>query len=67
MDTGLLAIDDIDLAAAQFLELASGSCFKLRLFGGMELPPSETEMERIVNGAVRTFMAAYGVSQPQKP
>lgn len=65
MATGLLEIDDIDLAAAQFLELSSGPFFKLRLFGSMDGPPSEPEMERVVNGAVRTFMAAYGVRQSE--
>ncbi|TCL69578.1 TetR/AcrR family transcriptional regulator [Rhizobium sp. BK251] len=56
---GRVAIDDIDLAARQFLELSSGSFFKLRLFGAME-PPSREEMHRVVHGAVRVFMAAYG-------
>lgn len=56
---GRLAIDDIDLAARQFLELSSGSFFKLRLFGAME-QPSREEMHRVVHGAVRVFMAAYG-------
>jgi len=66
MTTGLLDIDDIDLAAAQFLELSSGPFFKLRLFGSMDGPPTEAEMERVVNGAVRTFMAAYGARQPER-
>lgn len=66
MATGLLDIDDIDLAAAQFLELSSGPFFKLRLFGSMEGPPTEAEMQRVVNGAMRTFMAAYGTRQPAK-
>lgn len=58
---GRLKIDDIDLAAGQFLDLASGSFFKYRLFGSMERPPSREEMERVIRGAIHVFMAAYGV------
>ncbi|WP_326885709.1 TetR/AcrR family transcriptional regulator [Rhizobium beringeri] len=57
---GRFEIDDIDLAAGQFLDLASGSFFKLRLFGSMEEPPSRDEIERVIRGAIRVFMAAYG-------
>ncbi len=61
VDAGKLDIADIDLAAAQFLDLSSGSFFKFRLFGSMEKPPSRQEAERVINGAVRMFMATYGV------
>ncbi|CAN7223355.1 TetR/AcrR family transcriptional regulator [Pararhizobium sp. LjRoot235] len=57
---GSLNIDDIDLAAGQFLDLASGSFFKLRLFGTMETAPRPEEIDRVISGAVRVFMAAYG-------
>ncbi|TDK39495.1 TetR/AcrR family transcriptional regulator [Rhizobium deserti] len=57
---GALSIDDIDLAAGQFLDLASGSFFKLRLFGTLEATPPREEMDRVIHGAVRVFMAAYG-------
>jgi AcrR family transcriptional regulator len=63
---GRLKIDDIDLAARQFLELCSGSFFKLRLFGAMETPPSHEEMNRVICGAVRVFLAAYDVRE-EKP
>lgn len=63
---GKLKIDDIDLAAGQFLDLASGSFFKFRLFGSMEQPPSMAEMERVISGAIRVFMAAYGVKQTER-
>src|SRR6478752_1730640 len=36
VQTGQLQIEDIDLAAGQFLDLSSGSFFKFRLFGSME-------------------------------
>jgi AcrR family transcriptional regulator len=57
---GNLNIDDIDLAAGQFLDLSSGSFFKLRLFGTMETAPPPEEIDRVISGAVRVFMAAYG-------
>ncbi|NLS05373.1 TetR/AcrR family transcriptional regulator [Rhizobium sp. P32RR-XVIII] len=63
VDAGKLKIDDLDLAAGQFLDLASGSFFKFRLFGSMPEPPSKLEMERVISGAIRVFMAAYGVSR----
>jgi AcrR family transcriptional regulator len=59
--SGQLNIDDLDLAASQFLDLASGGFFKLRLFGTMETAPSHQEIDRVISGAVRVFMAAYGV------
>jgi AcrR family transcriptional regulator len=66
VQAGKLKIDDIDLAAGQFLDLASGSFFKFRLFGSMEHPPSMAEMERVISGAIRVFMAAYGVTQSER-
>jgi AcrR family transcriptional regulator len=63
VEAGKLAIDDIDLAAAQFLDLSSGSFFKFRLFGSMEHAPPRHEVERVINGAIRVFMAAYGVNR----
>lgn len=38
MADGKLEIDDLDLAAGQFLDLSSGTFFKLRLFGSMDEP-----------------------------
>ncbi|MGO8381581.1 TetR/AcrR family transcriptional regulator C-terminal domain-containing protein, partial [Rhizobium ruizarguesonis] len=57
---GALEIDDVDHAAGQFLDLASGSFFRLRLFGSMEEPPPRDDIERVIRGAIRFFMAAYG-------
>jgi AcrR family transcriptional regulator len=59
---GTLEIDDLDLASGQFLDLASGSFFKFRLFGTMPQPPSRQEIERVIRGAIRVFMAAYASS-----
>jgi AcrR family transcriptional regulator len=66
VEAGKLKIDDIDLAAGQFLDLAGGSFFKFRLFGSMEHPPSMAEMERVITGAIRVFMAAYGVDKADR-
>ncbi|KQY34255.1 TetR family transcriptional regulator [Rhizobium sp. Root483D2] len=59
VDIGSLTIDDLDLAAGQFLDLSSGGFFKLRLFGTMETAPPPEEIDRVIGGAVRVFMAAY--------
>lgn len=56
---GVLDIDDLDLASGQFLDLASGSFFKFRLFGTMPEAPSRQEIDRVIRGAIRVFMAAY--------
>lgn len=63
VDIGSLEIDDFDLAAGQFLDLSSGGFFKFRLFGTMETAPPPEEIDRVISGAVRVFMAAYGVRQ----
>ncbi|EJL48561.1 MULTISPECIES: TetR/AcrR family transcriptional regulator [unclassified Rhizobium] len=63
VEAGRFEIDDIELAARQFLELCGGSFFKLRLFGDMDAPPPREEMDRVVNGAIRVFTAAYGVKK----
>ena len=60
VDAGALVIDDIDLASGQFLDLASVSFFKFRLFGTMAEAPSHEEISRVIKGATRVFMAAYG-------
>lgn len=56
---GVLDIEDLDLASGQFLDLASGSFFKFRLFGTMPEAPSRQEIDRVIRGAIRVFMAAY--------
>ncbi len=63
VEAGRFEIDDIELAARQFLELCSGGFFKLRLFGDMDAPPPREEVDRVVNGAIRVFIAAYGAKK----
>lgn len=62
-EAGGVEIQDFDLAARQFLEMASGGYFKLRLFGDMDAPPSADEIDYVVRGAVRVFLAAYGTER----
>lgn len=64
VEAGTLDVEDADLAARQFVDLASGSFFKQRLFGEMVQAPDNAEIERIVDSAVRVFMAAYAARRP---
>ncbi len=56
---GELNIDDLDLAADQFAELCKADLFPRWVFN---IDPSFTEeqIERVIAGAVKTFMARYG-------
>jgi AcrR family transcriptional regulator len=60
VEAGELVIDDVELAAGQYIDLVSGGYFKVRLFGTMEDAPSGEEIHRTIQGAVKVFMAAYG-------
>jgi AcrR family transcriptional regulator len=55
---GCLVIDDIELAAAQFLDSCQSTVFKPLLFNFGELPNDE-RIDHVVGTAVRTFLAAY--------
>lgn len=57
---GTLKIDDAELAAKQFMELATAGILRCRLFGYTAESPSAQEIERTVDAAVRLFMAGYG-------
>ncbi|WP_050929208.1 TetR/AcrR family transcriptional regulator [Aestuariivita boseongensis] len=56
---GELKIDDLDLAADQFAELCKADLFPRWVFN---IDPSFTqeEIDRVISGAVTTFMARYG-------
>lgn len=56
---GELAIEDRRLAAHQFAELCKAELFP-RLVFGMQTTFTEAEIERVVSGAVQTFLARYG-------
>jgi AcrR family transcriptional regulator len=56
---GELQTDDPQMAAMQFLELTHCGVSKRLLFGYTD-SISDSEIERTVNAAIATFMAAYG-------
>ena len=56
---GELRIEDVGLAADQFGELCKADLW-MRLIFGVSSDVSESEIERVVAGAVDTFMARYG-------
>jgi AcrR family transcriptional regulator len=58
-DRGSLAIPDPDLAAAQFVELATAGLFRRRLFGQMATPPTDAEIKRNADATVAMFLAFY--------
>ncbi|BCH58301.1 TetR/AcrR family transcriptional regulator [Agrobacterium vitis] len=56
---GRLDIADTELAARQFIELATGAYFKKRLFGEIEVPPPQAEIDYIIDNALHIFLLAY--------
>lgn len=59
-EIGLLNIDDITMAAEQFMELCNASIFPQLVFN-LTTSFSDEEKENVINNAVVTFMARYGV------
>jgi len=55
---GELAIDDAETAADQFSALCKAGLFMTALLGAPR--PSEAEIDRLADEAVRTFLARYG-------
>jgi AcrR family transcriptional regulator len=55
---GVLAIEDREIAAAQFLDACQSTLFKPMMFCSVP-PPSDAQIERVVSVAVRAFVAAY--------
>jgi AcrR family transcriptional regulator len=54
---GVLAIEDCELAAAQFLESCQATLFKPALLN--LAPPSSERIAHVIGTAVRVFLAAY--------
>ncbi|MFC2967779.1 TetR/AcrR family transcriptional regulator [Acidimangrovimonas pyrenivorans] len=61
---GELEIDDIALAAAQFLELCKADLFYKQVFCMIDAP-DPAEIDRVVAGAVTVFLRAYGPRAPR--
>ena len=60
IDAGVLAIDDCEVAAAQFIETCHATMFKPMLFN-FAPPPTSERIDHVVGIAVRTFLAAYRI------
>jgi AcrR family transcriptional regulator len=60
VDAGVLAIDDCEIAAAQFLEACQATLFKRAMFNIRPLPTTE-RIAYVVGIAVRVFLTAYKV------
>lgn len=57
---GELRINDFDLAADQFAELCKANVWVRSAFG-VQTEFTEAEIARVIDGAVETFLARYGV------
>ncbi|NBB96696.1 MAG: TetR family transcriptional regulator [Alphaproteobacteria bacterium] len=57
---GLLRVEDIDLAADQFFQLCQTTVCD-RMICGVQDTFGQAEIARVLDGAVATFMARYGV------
>ena len=55
---GVLAVDDCEVAAAQFLDACQSTLFKPVLFN-FRAAPRRDQIDRVINLAVRTFLRAY--------
>lgn len=60
---GALSIDDPELAADQFSSLCQAGLFRRRLFGDMPQPPTDEQIQYVVDAAVDMFMRTYGVKR----
>jgi len=56
---GELRIDNVRLAAQQFDTLMKADVFVKMVFNVIETPDPE-DMDRVIEGAVDTFLARYG-------
>lgn len=64
IEKGELAIDDIPLAAAQFAQLCKADLHD-RLIFGTQPGCTAKDTARVIEGAVATFMARYGVRKTE--
>jgi hypothetical protein len=59
---GELVIDDIDLAADQFIELCKAS-LHTKMMMGVKTCFTDAEIDRVIHGAVEMFTARYGAKR----
>jgi len=55
---GVLAVEDCEIAAAQFIDACQATLFKPMIFN-FGAPPTEERIRHVVGIAVKTFIAAY--------
>ncbi|GKX35526.1 MAG: TetR family transcriptional regulator [Rhizobiaceae bacterium MnEN-MB40S] len=60
MESGLLDIPDLSLAAQQFFDLCTAGLFRACIFGMRDAPPPSDEIDKTVTSAVDMFLARYG-------
>ena len=60
VEAGVLAVEDCEIVAAQFMESSHAMLFKPIVFNFAPAPSPE-QIDRVVGIAVSTFMAAYRV------
>ena len=66
VESGVLAIDDIRLAASQFIDLCQSNMVKPLLFGcSIPAHELETRIQSVVGSAVTLFLRAYGTRSAQ--
>ena len=63
---GNLVVPDPELASRQFIELATGTFFKLRLFNDLTGAPAPQEVDRVILSAIAIFMRIYGPQNAQQ-
>ncbi len=63
VEAGRLSIEDTSVAAQHFLDLCVSGMLRRLLFSVGE-PPTEAEIQRNVENALRVFFAAYGPKDP---
>jgi len=63
VERGLLKIDDVDLAAYQYIELCLAGLFRQCIFSYRTKAPSQAEIEHIVRSGVDVFLRAYGTEK----
>lgn len=66
VDRGALAIDDVEVAASQFLLLCKDGVMTPILLGSAEVPDT-AGIEAVVRRAVRFFLCAYRPGAPHSP
>lgn len=62
-ERGELAIDDAGMAAAQFIDMCSGSLMRERLYGVKTGGRDGATAKALADSAVRVFLAAYAPSE----